>query len=172
LLRYSPRGDALQTVVLTLALGVFAVAAYGDFRARHVPNELPLAIGALAVGRLILVGDPYGAFWTVVSTAAVFGGVFLAWCKGLIGGGDAKLLAAATLLIGYRSLFFFLLLTSLGGAVLAFAVLAASRLGGPAALLLPYPGRAETAARPSVPYGVAIAAAAAWVLIRQISQIR
>jgi prepilin peptidase CpaA len=168
---YPPQVTTLQTVVLVLALALFAVAAYGDLRARHIPNELPLAIGALALGRLFLAGDPSYALRTVVSTAAVFGGVFLAWRRGLMGGGDAKLLTAATLLLGYRNLFGFLLLTSLCGAIVAFAVLAATRLGGPSALLLPYPGRAETAARPSVPYGVAIAAAAAWVLIRQISQI-
>jgi prepilin peptidase CpaA len=151
------------------AVGVFAAAAYSDVKARHIPNEMPLAIGALALVRLIAAGDPHAALCSVAAAGAVFVVVFVQWRFGLLGGGDAKLLAATALLVGWRDLFEFLLLMSLGGAVVALAVVAASRLGGPSTLLLPSPSAVEAPARPSVPYGLAIAAAAAWVLIRQYS---
>jgi prepilin peptidase CpaA len=158
--------------MLLAAVGVFAAAAYSDVRARHIPNALPLAIGALALVQLIPAGDPHPALWSIVAAAVVFAVAFLQWRFGLLGGGDAKLLAAAALLVGWRNLFDFLFLMSLGGAVVALAVVAASRLGGPPALLLPSPGAVEAPARPSVPYGAAIAAAAAWVLIRQYSLMK
>jgi prepilin peptidase CpaA len=158
----------LETTIVLAAVGVFTAAAYSDVRARHIPNALPLAISVLAVARLIPAGDPHAALWSIVAAAAVFAFAFAQWRFGLLGGGDAKLLAAAALLVGWRDLFEFLLLMSLGGAVVALAVVAASRLGGPSALLLASPSAVEPA-RPSVPYGLAIAAAAAWVVIRQYS---
>ena len=158
--------------MLLLAVGLFAAAAYSDVRARHIPNKMPLAIGALALLRLIPAGDPHPALWSIAAAASVFVVAFVQWRFGLLGGGDAKLLAAAALLVGWRDLFEFLLLMSLGGAVVALAVVAASRLGGPSALLLPSPSAVGTPARPSVPYGLAIAAAAAWVLIRQYSLMK
>jgi prepilin peptidase CpaA len=159
----------MQTATSILAIGVLTAAAWDDLWARHIPNALPLSIGALAVVRLIPVGDPYPALWTIAAAAAVFAVSVLHWRLGLLGGGDAKLLAAAALLVGYHDLMAFLFLMSLAGAVVSLAVLAASRLGGPAPLLLPFPGAIETPARPSVPFGVAIAAAAALVLIQQYS---
>jgi prepilin peptidase CpaA len=153
--------------MLLAAVGVFAAAAYSDVRARYISNALPLAVGALGLVRLIATGDPHTALWTIMAAAAVFVVACVLWRFGLLGGGDAKLLAAAALLVGWRDLFDFLLLMSLGGGGVALAVVAASRLGGPSALLLTSPSAIEPA-RPSVPYGLAIAAAAAWVLIGNI----
>ena len=161
----------MEAAILLTAVGVFAAAAYSDVRARHIPNALPLAIGALGLVRLILPGDPHVALWSIAAAAAVFVVAFAQWRFGLLGGGDAKLLAAAALLVGWRDLVQFLLLMSLGGAVVALAVVAAIRLGGPSVLLLASPSAVEPA-RPSVPYGLAIAAAAAWVMIRQYSLTR
>jgi prepilin peptidase CpaA len=162
----------LETAMLLVAVGVLAAAAYSDVRARHIPNALPLAVCALALVRLIPAGDPHPALWTIAAAAAVFVAAFVQWRFGLLGGGDAKLLAAAALLVGWHDLLEFLLVMSIGGAVVALAVVAASRLGGPSPLLLPSPSAVKTPPRPSVPYGLAIAIAAAWVLIRQYSLTR
>jgi prepilin peptidase CpaA len=163
---------ALQTAILLFALGAFAAAAYGDVRARHIPNGLPLAIGILGVVKLIPAGDPAPALWTVAAAAAVFAAAVLLWRRGLLGGGDAKLMAAAALLVGHHGVVRFLLVMGFTGGVLAIAVVGAGRLGRPAALLLPAQGGLETPARPSIPYGVAIAAAAALVLIQQYSLMK
>src|SRR5438270_74230 len=100
-----------------------------------------------------------------------------------IGGGDAKLIAGATLLVGYHDLFAFLFLMSLCGGVLALAVLGQHRIrpwlqtlalsvaarqkpGGwvmrhsrLSAALTGAADSGQPAKQLSVPYGVAIAAA-------------
>jgi prepilin peptidase CpaA len=162
----------VQGLILVLAIGVFANAAWDDLWARYIPNALPLSIGALGLVQLIPADDPYPALWTLVAAALVFAAAFVHWRFGLLGGGDAKLLAAAALLVGWHDLFGFLFLMSLCGAVGALAVLAAVRLGGPAPLLLPFPGAANASARPSIPYGTAISAAAVWVLVHQYTLMR
>jgi prepilin peptidase CpaA len=164
---YPAMETALEAAILALAIGAFTTAAWDDLWARRIPNALPLAIAALALVQLIPAGDPYPALWTIVAAAVVFVVAFVQWRLGLLGGGDAKLLAAAALLVGYHDLFRFLFVMSLCGAAVAAAVMAASRLGGPSPLLLPFPGASGRSARPSIPYGTAIAAAAMWVLIQQ-----
>ena len=83
---------------------LFAGVAYRDMRTRRIPNELAVAIGALGLVRMILAGDPGAALYTLAAGAAVFAVDCLLFWRGLIGGGDVKLLAASTLLVGYRDL--------------------------------------------------------------------
>ena len=165
----------MHIMILLLAIGLFTVVAYGDVRTRRIPNQLAAAIAALGLVRMLLAGDPRVALCTLAAAAGVLAVAFLLFRRGLVGGGDVKLLAAASLLVGYRDLFGFLFLMSLCGALVAFAVLAAAKLGpwlrdipAPATMS---PARKDqgTPARPSVPYGVAIAAAGVLVLVLQSS---
>jgi prepilin peptidase CpaA len=162
----------LQALTLALAIGFFTTAAWDDLCARQIPNAVSLGIGALALVRLIPAGDPSPALWTLAAAGAVFAFAFLQWRLGFLGGGDAKLMAAAALLVGYRDIPGFLLLMGLAGGVLALVVFGANRLGRPAALLLPSSGELEARARPSIPYGIAIAFAGSWVLIQQYSLMK
>jgi prepilin peptidase CpaA len=171
-LPHPPRETALQEATFVLAIGAFAAAAWDDLWARRIPNAVPLAIGALALVQLIPGEDARPALLSIAAAAAVFVLALAQWRLGLLGGGDAKLLAAAALLVGWRGLFDFLFLTAVFGGGLALAVIGASRFGRPAALLLPVPGEAAMRARPTVPYGVAISAAAVWVLIQQYSMMK
>jgi len=105
----------------------------------------------------------------------VFAVAFLLFRRDLVGGGDVKLLTAATLLIGYHDLLGFLLLMSLCGAFISLAILTADKLGPmlrhsprPAMLAVPENSRG-TPRRLSVPYGVAIAAAGIVILVLQSS---
>ena len=119
----------MQTVVLLLAIGALAIAAYGDVRTRLIPNRLVCAIGVLGLVRMILAWDPIAAAYTFAAAAVVLLlGVLLFW-RGMLGGGDAKLLTATVLLVGHHALFDFLFVMALSGAVLALAVLAADKLG-------------------------------------------
>jgi prepilin peptidase CpaA len=142
-------------------------------RRRHIPNALAIAIGALGLVRMMLAGDPSAFLHTLAAGAAVFAAAFLLFWRGLVGGGDVKLLTAASLLVGYNDLLSFLFLMSLCGAVVSIAVIAGNKLAPSLDTLglRPSPScAAENAAvppRPSVPYGVAIAAAGAIILIFQ-----
>jgi prepilin peptidase CpaA len=111
---------------------------------------------------------------------AVFAAAFLLFWRGAIGGGDAKLVAAMALLVGYHYLFGFLFLMSLCGGVLALAVVARDKLRPGLLRLLPLAslpstkptGRSLAPARSTVPYGVAIAASGAITLILEASFAR
>src|SRR5438270_657461 len=132
----------LQLIVLILGLGIFAVVAYGDVRTRRIPNELIVAILALAAFRIAVDGDPRAGLYTLTAGAALFVATFLLFWRGLLGGGDVKLIGATALLIGYHSFFEFLFVMSISGALVAVAVLARDRLG---------PRRATTSAPPRLP---------------------
>ena len=172
----------MQAIVACLAVAVFVVAAFGDIKNRRIPNGLVLAIGVFGIARLALAADLGSAAITLLAAVAVLAIGFLLFWRGFIGGGDAKLLASATLLVGYHDLFGFLFLMSLCGGVLAVAVLAQHRIrpwaeaavlalaargmlgrrvtrDRRAAAALAALGSDTTAAPLSVPYGVAIAAA-------------
>lgn len=169
-------GDgAVQTVVLIVGMGILAVIAYGDVRARRIPNVLSLAIAMLGLLRIILLHDPVAGAHTLTAAAAIFVAAFLLFWHGAIGGGDAKLVAATALFVGYHNLFGFLFLMSVCGGTLAVVMLARHTLR--LRLWLPsrragIPSTAERIAAPAwptVPYGVAIAAAGVVTLILDTS---
>jgi prepilin peptidase CpaA len=153
-------------LVLLLGIGIFAAIAYGDIRTRRIPNELVVAILALAALRIALIGDPAAALYTLAAGVALFTATFLLFWRGLLGGGDVKLMTATGLLIGYHDLFQFLFVMSISGALVALAVLSRDRLGR-RAVTSPAPEDQHPPARLTVPYGVAIAAAGIVTLLVQ-----
>jgi Flp pilus assembly protein protease CpaA len=188
----------LKAMVTVPAISLLVFAGYGDWRSRRIANELCLAIVVLGLARLILTGDPVAASYTVGAAVGVFASGFILFAFGVFGGGDAKLLAATTLLVGYHDLLGFLVAMSLFGAILGIFALARAWFGpwldlaqiglsvsfarfAPAnypegklgSWLRRIPKRAPDvsggakAARPTVPYGLAITAAAIVVLILQ-----
>jgi prepilin peptidase CpaA len=134
-------------------------------RTRRIPNELALAVAALGLVRLVLAGDPAATLVSIGASAAVFVISFLLFWRGLIGGGDVKLLAASVLLVGAPALSLFLVATSLCGLVVSLATLAADRLARRPAL--PHQAPGEPRPRRTVPYGVAIAGGAILTLAAQ-----
>jgi prepilin peptidase CpaA len=162
-----------RVAVLT-AIGVLALIAYHDLRRRRIPNELSVAVASLGLIRMMLTGDPAAAGCTLAVAVATFATTFLLFWRGVIGGGDAKLIPGVALLVGYRELLAFLFLMSLLGGVLALAVFARGKLRSksnlgarPAQTLLPTQTTAPVTAsqRLTVPYGVAVAAAGAITLV-------
>ena len=171
----------MQTTVLVFAIAILAIIAYGDMHTRRIPNALAVAIAVLGLVRMILDHDLVAAGHTLAAAAAVFAVAFLLFSRGIVGGGDAKLVAAMALLIGYQDLFGFLLLTSICGGALALAILARDKFR-PRFWILSRPARKPSAtqaigciaapARRTVPYGVAIAAAGVIMLILETSSVR
>lgn len=158
----------MQILVLILGVCIFAVVAYGDIRTRRIPNELVVAILTLAAFRIALAGDPSAALYTLAASVALFAATFLLFWRGLLGGGDVKLLVATGFLIGYHDLFQFLFVMSICGALVALAVVAHNRLGGAAAAAaLEDQEPPEPPARLTVPYGVAISVAGIVTLLAQ-----
>ena len=159
--------DILQTIITLVGVGLFIFAAYGDVKSFRIPNPLVHAVTLLGVTRLIVIGDPSVALYTVGAAFIVLTVGFVLFWLGFCGAGDAKLITAATLLVGYHGLLPFLMLMSISGGLFSLAVLVIHRylplwLGPSLALHLPK-------ARLAVPYGLAIAAGGVATLFFQSS---
>ncbi len=85
-----------ETAVLGLAALPSLLAIVEDLRRRRISNLFWLALALLGVVRLWLVGLPPLA--NVLVALALIALLLLAWLRGLLGGGDVKLLAASFLL--------------------------------------------------------------------------
>jgi prepilin peptidase CpaA len=157
----------LRYAIPILGVGLFAVAAYGDVRTRRIPNALVIAVAALGLVRLILAGDPGVALDSFAAAAAILAAGFLLFWRGLFGGGDVKLMAAAVLLVGYHALPGFLVVMGLCGLFVTLAVLAAAQLMQRPAAVLGAETHNQTPARATVPYAVPIAASGILTLILQ-----
>jgi prepilin peptidase CpaA len=170
----------VQTAILIVGIGTLGIISYGDVRSRRIPNVLSLAIAILGLAHLAIAYDVVAASRTVATAAVTFVVTLLLFWRGVIGGGDAKLLAAVVLLIGHQELLGFLFLMSLCGGVLALAILARDKLRPRLFRLLRLtsvpsakaPGCSVVHSRSTVPYGVAIATSGAITLILEASFAR
>lgn len=145
------------------ALALLLAASLQDVATRLISNKIPLAL--TLCGLLLRWADG-----TAGSALVVAGGVFLpavlAWRAGMLGGGDVKTLAAASLLFPPLRVPFFLLTVALAGGVIAGLYLLLARL-----LPAPSPRRSTRSLfrrilrvenwrihrHPSLPYAAAIA---------------
>jgi len=164
-----------HTVVLSTSIVILAIIAYGDVRTRRIPNVLAFSIAVLGLIRMVFDLDLTTAIHTIEASAAVFVAAFILFWRGILGGGDAKLVAATALLIGSHHLVDFLFLMSVCGAALALAILARDELRLQRWSVRATPPEAVdriAATRSTVPYAVAIASAAAVVMMLRTSFAR
>lgn len=96
----------------------------------------------------------------VVCAAGVFAVGAAAFAAGALGGGDVKLLSAASLFAGPTLLVDLLLIASMAGGAMAIALLAGVPVGP---TLVQPDATARTRLRSALPYGPAIAAGGLWV---------
>ena len=111
-------------MLFSIALScVLLITCAFDLKSFRIPNALPLALIALF---LIKVAAPTGmAPWPshVTAFGLTLGLGFLAFALGLVGGGDAKLMSALALWFGMDALPSFIVMTAIGGGVLALVLL-------------------------------------------------
>jgi prepilin peptidase CpaA len=144
------------------------IAAFEDFRRLVIPNALSLSLCVLWPLYIAPIASLAIVLGSLGCAALVFLVGALCFSRGFLGGGDVKLLTAATLWAGPGLTPSLLLVTGVLGGVLAlallippcahFATLARVKLG-PETDLQPN-NRLAT----PVPYGIAIAAAAMLVI--------
>jgi len=154
----------VQAILLLPFPVMLAAAAALDVATYRIPNALSLALAAtfapVALSGAVGGAGAVGVHLMVGVIALVLGVALFAarW----IGGGDAKLIAAAALWLGWPGCAVFLLAMSLAGGLLA-AVLLTLRRSPLARLAQGGPAWAARLARPGghVPFGVAIALGAA-----------
>jgi prepilin peptidase CpaA len=150
--------------VTSLLLFVFplamAYAAAIDLLTLRIPNGVSLAIAAAFLVVAPIAGIPVQQMLVHLGVGAsvLIAGMALFSLR-LVGGGDAKLLAAASLWMGYEQLLPYLVYVTIFGGVLALLMLAYRQTPAGA---LPLPDWAVRLHKPrtGMPYGLAIAAGA------------
>ena len=142
-------------------------AGWQDLRTMRIANHLSVAIvGAYALWAVMGLGAgtlvPGDLALAVTCSVGVFFLGALAFAAGVFGGGDVKLLAAATLFAGSPLLIDFLTIVALAGGVIGVAILAGAPIG-PAAAAATDGSTVRDRLRSGLPYGPAIAAGGLWV---------
>lgn len=137
-----------------------AFGAAMDLLTFTIPNRVSLALLAAFVAAAFFTSMPWPVLFSHLGagTVVLLAG-FVLFARGWIGGGDAKLMAAAALWLGFDSLLAFLIWTTLLGGALALLVLTYRRFFPPLWLLRqPWAMRLHDP-NEGVPYGVALAGA-------------
>jgi prepilin peptidase CpaA len=150
--------------LLALLAVLLVVAAVVDVRTFTISNRLNAAVALLAPLYWWSIGLPLwpDAAIQVAVAAGVFALLAITFYIGMMGGGDVKLAAAIALWFSPLTTLKFLIIMSLAGGLLTLIVLVLhkKRANPP----LDDEGRPV---KPEVPYGVAIAAGALWILAQR-----
>ena len=157
-------------LLVSLLPVLLIAAAIFDLTSFTIPNILPGARLVLFVAFLLAMAlSGHAVRWSEISHHFLAGGAGLLFgmglfAFGLVGGGDAKLFAMASLWLGWDAMFEYMIFASLAGGALTFALLALRRFPLPPMLVkLPWMLRLADP-QSGVPYGVALAAGALAVL--------
>lgn len=148
-----------QALLLIFPLAM-AFAAANDLFTMRIPNKISLVlIGAFPVVAFIAAQPLTAIGMHVAVGAAVLVVTFAMFSFRLLGGGDAKLLAAGALWMGPDYVLPFVTYVALFGGVLSIIILLYRRLIPAGALPLPAWASRLHAQGTGIPYGIAIAAA-------------
>ena len=142
------------TALLLLALAAtLVVAAVIDTRTFTISNRITAGVALGAPLYWISLGvDPFpGMAIQLAAGAIVFAVLAVAFYTGMMGGGDVKLAAALALWFSPANTLKFLMLMAIVGGILTVGILVWHRAR-------------NGSGRPKIPYGVAIAAGALFVL--------
>jgi len=153
-------------ILVLVALPLLLTAAAGwDVASFTIPNFLTLALlGAFAAFAIAAgLSLPTIGWHVLAGFVGLFVG-FTLFALGYVGGGDAKLFAAVVLWLGLKDLLPYALLASLLGGALAFALMLLRRHPLPVFLMRQAWLVKLHDAQSGVPYGVALAAGAFFLL--------
>jgi prepilin peptidase CpaA len=149
--------DLIKLFVLPL---LFIAAAFSDLFTMKIPNWIALTISAVFAVVAFVTGMGLGDIGMHIAAGLVVLAVcFVFFSRGWMGGGDAKLAAAAALWFGFNDLLNFLLIASVfGGALTLLLLLFRSQPLPFAAVMPPWVLKLHDRAT-GIPYGIALAAA-------------
>jgi prepilin peptidase CpaA len=153
--------DVVSVILLYLLVGLLAWASYEDARDYLIPNRICAAVAALFPIYVLTIGE-WSTLWpsTFVAIGVLVVG-FILFSRGLLGGGDVKLMVAVSLWAGPALVLPFVFITGIAGGLLSLAMIAPRLIAREGALL----------AGPPVPYGVAVAAGGLYVAFHLLAGI-
>lgn len=153
---------ALLIVTLVFAVPLL-IAAYTDFSTMKIPNKVSLAMAA----GFFLTLPLHWQGLPVLADHLIIGAIFLVagfsmFAFGWLGGGDAKLMAAIGLWLGWPDMLPFILYTTLFGAALGVFLLLGAHFM-PVRLRTSSVGMRLFQGGSDMPYGLALAAGALFI---------
>jgi prepilin peptidase CpaA len=150
----------IEYPVLLVFPAAMAFAGAMDLLTMTIPNRISIIlVASFAIASAIM-----GIGWWALASHLGAGLLMLTigitmFSLGWLGGGDAKLLAAAALWVGFDHLLPYVLLIGLAGGGLSIAILMYRRMPMPVWLMHQDWARDLHHAKGGIPYGIAIAAA-------------
>ena len=155
---------SLEYLLVLIFPSLMAFAAMMDLFTMTIPNRISILLVSAFVVVAPLTGMGWGDYLVHVTTglAVLALGVVL-FAVGFLGGGDAKLLAAASLWLGFENLLQYVVLVAILGGLLSGVLLVYRGILPPRwltshAWAMRLHDRTE-----GIPYGLALAGAALWV---------
>jgi prepilin peptidase CpaA len=153
-------------------LTLLIIAAWRDVATRTIPDTVGLLL--VATGALARLRDgPLALAISAGSAALLFAMLLIAYARGLVGGGDVKLMTAIAVGLSPLDCYRFVIATAIAGGLLGIAYLALSRLLN-GQYKTPRPSLLSRVCaiecwrirhRSPLPYGIAIAAGGAFVAL-------
>ena len=138
-------------------VGLLGAAAISDMWSRRIPNVIPLLLAVAFPIALPVIGLPQDWPFHLFGSGLVLALGVLLFNRGILGGGDVKLIAAATLWYGADRLPIFLFAVSIAGGALGLVAI----IGKLARNAIPSLASRSSSSRSlrgmELPYGVAIA---------------
>ena len=149
--------------LLLIFPAVMTFAGAMDLLTMTIPNKISLGLIASFIVCGLIAGLSLEQFAIHLACGLAILAIGIAmFAARLLGGGDAKLMAASAIWVGADNLMMYFLMISVLGGVLAIALLAYRGLPTGSLELPKWAARLHVPGS-SMPYGVAIAAAALWI---------
>ena len=145
-------------------LALLCAAAWSDVRSLTIPNRYTLAIALLFPIHMLPIGQPVDWLIALAVGSGMLALGFLLFALRILGGGDAKLMAAVSLWAGLEHLPEFVLLTSLSGGGMALLLWLRARLDrSPSIAAVMTSAVDSNFTKQPMPYGVAIGVGGVYV---------
>jgi prepilin peptidase CpaA len=152
--------QVLASLILMTFPVTMAFAAANDLFTMKIPNRISLALIAGFFAIALITRMPLETVGIHIAIGfAVLAATFVLFTMNMLGGGDAKLMAAGALWMGPEHIIEFLAYVTVFGGILAVAILGYRNLVPANAFPLPGWARRLHMTGSGIPYGIAIAAA-------------
>jgi prepilin peptidase CpaA len=154
----------MQNSLLLVFPAMMIFAAWMDLFTMTIPNRISIILVAAFLIAAPVTGMGWEQFLIHLATGATLLAIGIAlFSFGLLGGGDAKLLAAASLWIGFNDLGQYMFMVVLMGGALSVVLLIYRGLLPPKWVLnQPWALRLHNK-KEGIPYGLALSGAALWI---------
>lgn len=157
----------LHSALMAMYVALMLYGAWTDARTLRIPNTVSLALLAAFMPTAVVAGIGLEAMaWHLAAGVVLLVAGFTLFAMGYFGGGDAKLMAAAALWVGWNDVLFFTFAVLLVGGVLSLLVVLLRKGLGMWPDWLVKSAEGLFTPNKAVPYGIAITAGALLTLPR------